>query len=366
VPVEAASAAHILMDLGLIEPESVVDGDFAAIDQSSRNINIKVPRRSGPGYFIKQPRSGDYQAIRTVAREAACYSLAASDPRFQTLAPLTPRLHLYEPKRCTLIIELLADSVSVWEHHHTASGFPVDVARLLGRALGSYHRGIAAKKDDFADLGIFDRRLPWVLNLHEMEPWQLPQGAGGTAQLIQIIRRYPQFPTALGKIRSEWTIDSLIHGDMKWENCLLYRPDAGSDALAVKVIDWELADLGDSRWDVGSIIQAYLTFWITSLTIQAGVAIQQSAASSALQGESMRPALREFWKSYSESRGIEGAASGDLLQRCIAHGAARMVQTAFEMTQSAPEVTPHALCLLQMSMNILADPARAVREVVGL
>src|SRR5262245_54339942 len=365
MPIEAANAAHFLIDRGLIDAAGVVDGDFAAIDQSSRNVNVKVPRRSGPGYFIKQPRGGDFHAVRTVAREAACYALAKSDPRFRSLASLTPALHLYDARRCTLVIELLRDSLSVWEHHRARYDFPIEVAELLGRALGSYHKGIAASADAFADLTIFDRRPPWVLNLADMDQQQMPQGSPGNAQLIQIIRRFPQFAPALARIRSEWTIDALIHGDMKWENCLLFRPDPASDRLDVRVIDWELADLGDSRWDVGSMIQAYLVYWITSLTIQQGVPIEQAAAASPLRGEAMRPALRAFWRSYAQARAVDGSTAAPLLEQCIAHGAARMVQTAFELTQGAGEVTPHALCILQMSMNILADPARGARDIMG-
>jgi len=43
-----------------------------------------------------------------------------------------------------------------------------------------------------------------------------------------------------------------------------------------------------------------------------------------------------------------------------------MVQTAYEGIQQSPQITPQALCQLQMSMNILRDPAAAVGQMVGL
>jgi hypothetical protein len=80
----------------------------------------------------------------------------------------------------------------------------------------------------------------------------------------------------------------------------------------------------------------------------------------------MQVALAAFWTRYAAARGFGRATSRRYLERCMACGAARMVQTAYEGIQQSPQITPQALCQLQMSMNILRDPAAAVSQMVGL
>jgi hypothetical protein len=43
-----------------------------------------------------------------------------------------------------------------------------------------------------------------------------------------------------------------------------------------------------------------------------------------------------------------------------------MIQTAYESIQATPQISPHALCKLQMSMNILRDPEAAVADFIEL
>jgi hypothetical protein len=43
-----------------------------------------------------------------------------------------------------------------------------------------------------------------------------------------------------------------------------------------------------------------------------------------------------------------------------------MVQSAFECLYFAPEMTQHAICMLQLSLNILKDPAGALENLFGL
>ena len=145
---------------------------------------------------------------------------------------------------------------------------------------------------------------------------------------------------------------------------LCRKGDEASSEL--KIIDWEIADIGDECWDVGAIIQAYFTFWIFSLPLNNGIGLADASASSPFETEGIKPALAAFWSSYAKSRKLDGKTSRQVLVRCISCAAARMIQTAYESIQQTPQISTHALCKLQMSMNILRDPEAAVSDLIGL
>jgi hypothetical protein len=116
---------------------------------------------------------------------------------------------------------------------------------------------------------------------------------------------------------------------------------------------------------VGAVIQAYLTFWIFSLRLGDGAGLAQAAASSPIDAESLKPALAAYWNAYAESRKLDANSSRRMLVRCMSCAAARMIQTAYESIQATPQISAHALCKLQMSMNILRDPEAAVGDFLG-
>jgi thiamine kinase-like enzyme len=193
----------------------------------------------------------------------------------------------------------------------------------------------------------------------------LSQVSRGNSQLIGIIQQYPEFQTALAAIKAGWKYTTLVHGDIKWENMMLRTKNDGT-ALDLKLIDWEIADIGDECWDAGAVIQAYLTFWVFSLPLESGMSLANAAASSPYSGEEIKNALAAYWRSYAQSRGLNPITARQMLVRCMSCAAARMIQTAYESIQSSPQISPYALCKLQMSMNILRDPEAAISDLMGL
>lgn len=365
VSVNAENVLHYLAERRLLTFESAVDGDLMVVDQSSRNRNLKVLRRKSPGFFLKQTRSRSPQYLRTLEREAACYDLAAKNPQLAGLAALLPRLHGYDAAKGVLILEMLPDAENLWEHHLRMRSFPLEIARLQGERLGTFQRQAERFQPQLETLGVFDRQVPWILSIHETHPQYLQQLSQGNVQLLQILQAYPQLTTALDAIRRSWVHRMLVHGDIKWENLILCRPIPEAP-VELRMIDWEMADLGDECWDTGAVFQAYLTFWIFQLPLGPGISLDQAAAASLYRTEEMQAALAGFWTSYAQARVLAGRAERMLLERSMACAAARMVQTAYESIQQSREMTPQGLCQLQMSMNILSDPATAVRELAGL
>jgi len=185
--------------------------------------------------------------------------------------------------------------------------------------------------------------------------------------MLSLIQRYPNFPTRLDALQASWRRDTLIHGDMKFENCVLaYAKGAGAEP-EIKVVDWEIADLGDPRWDIGSMLQSWLAYWIFSMPADGVVNDpEQLVARAHYPLERMRPAIRAFWNTYASTIGVSGNEERELLDTCISFGGARMIQTVFESMYQLPQLTPHAIFMLQVSLNILEDPRTAVSELLAM
>src|SRR5436190_24199004 len=95
--VDQQNVAYFLAERGLLSFDSVVDGDFMIVDQSSRNRNLKIVRRKSAGFFIKQVAQPNAEYLQTMAREAACYQLANQNHLFRPLRALITKLCHYDP-----------------------------------------------------------------------------------------------------------------------------------------------------------------------------------------------------------------------------------------------------------------------------
>jgi hypothetical protein len=359
-----SNVVHYLLEQGLLAIDSVVDGDLMVADATRRNRNFKIIRRGSQGYFVKQIQNWDPPTVATLACEAACYRVARAGPEFAALAALVPRDFLYDTQRHVLVTELLPENESLSDHHRRLNAFPPETARFLGALFGRLHRD-PARLDGRPETAAFRRQPPWILSAHQHGANLFGALSAANTQLLQIVQSYPEFQRTLDELRAEWRADQLIHGDLKWDNCVVYRAQ-GNGALALKVVDWELADIGDARWDLGALLQAYISFWVLSMRISADMPPAQYTGTAQYPIEAMQPSVRTLWQAYVDARGLDPQAVRPLLISSMKFGAARMIQTAYEAMQFSPQISPNALCLLQVSFNLLRQPSEAVTHLLGL
>ena len=121
--------------------------------------------------------------------------------------------------------------------------------------------------------------------------------------------------------------------------------------LPIRIIDWELADLGDVCWDVASIWAAYLA--------------QAVGTPSSDPLAAARPALGAFWRAYAHARAWDVAAAQGYLARSVRFCGARLVALAYEYLHHAPQATRAAHTLLQTSAQLFHHPRAAIQAMVG-
>ena len=365
------SKTHVLDELvrrGLLPKAAILDGDVVIVDSTSRHRNALVIRRGGPGYFVKEAIPTQPMSLQTLMREAATYAyVQQADGALAPLAALMPRFHLLDPLQHLLVLELLPDAENLATHARRTQQFSDTLSAEFGRALATYHRRAAGTVTAATHGRLFPGTIPWALTLSRQAESSIMNLSPANTQMLSLVKRYPNFTTRLDGLQASWRRDTLIHGDLKFENCVVSYPDGTDAAPRIKVVDWEIADIGDPRWDVGSMLQAWLCHWIFSMPADGTTTDPaQLAARAQFPLERMQPAIRAFWRAYAETMEIRGEAARDLLDTCATFGAARMVQTVFESMYQMPQLTPHAIFLLQVSLNVLEEPRGAVSEMFGL
>lgn len=360
-----SNLVYYLIERGLADPESVVDGDWMVLETSRRNRNFKVIRRHNPSYFVKQIQNWEPQAITTLRCEARCYWLAGNDAGFAPLFPFLPKYYDFDSTRWVLILELLNDGEDLTEYHRRLGQFPLEVARHLGRVLGAYHQIGSDRIRDKPENAPFQRRVPWILSADQLNASSFGTMSRGNTQVVGIVQQYPEFQQNLQALRGQWQFSNLVHGDLKWDNCIV-QTKKGNGELQLKIVDWELADWGDPCWDVGAILQAYLSFWIMSMPVTAELSPSDLVQRAQYPLESMQPAIREFWRTYTETTQVSGEPAKRLLEHSVRCGAARMIQTAYEYMYYSPQISANTLCLLQVSLNVLTRSQEAITNLFGL
>ena len=351
-----------LVGKGLLTREEVVDGGLALTMSRSRNRFVMLKRRSGASYFIKQAIETEPGTRETIAREAEIYRGAFGDDRLLPLRALLPQFRLHDSEQGILINDLIPDGQTIAAVHNGLGACQADLAARLGAALAAYHS--IRFVEGAPQAGLFPQQEPWILKLHTERDLGGMRRSPAASELVDILLAAPRAGALLAELRASWKRDTLIHTDMRWENCLLAPRSQPLALRHLYVIDWELADIGDAAWDVGSMLQSYLAFWIASMPKQADPESMHALAKVPLS--EVQPAIGAFWDSYILASDAYRGEAAEFLDRCVRMLAARMMVTAFERCAWASDMDPTALVLVQTALNILERPEPVAVELLGI
>lgn len=354
---------HYLAARGLITWEEIVSGTFQIQESGRRNRNYKVHRGDLPGLFVKQVPMVVGETVASLYREAACYEMTERTEAFTALRPLVPKLMDYDSRRHCLVTELLPEGEALSTTHLRLNTFPPDVAALTGAALGKVHRITEFLMSSGKDLTAFPRQPHWILSVARNAETALQNMVPGMMQAATTARSIPAVVAGLDALKQHWRQSALINGDVKWDNFLLQS----TPEKRLFILDWELSDIGDPAWDIGSAMAAYLQFWIMLLSADSSTLDTRALMLSAPHRlETVTPAIAEVWKSYVRERGWTEPVAMAELRHTVGHVAARLILTTFEMGHQAPHLNRSMALLLQFAAALFATPEQAAYDLLGL
>ncbi len=359
----AYNLSNYLISRGLLDAQSIVDGDYTVSEHGRRNRNFKVHRRKQPGIFVKQVKVLDPLSTATVKREAGFYRAVHGDPKFSALREMIPEFLDYESRRHAVALRLADGAESLAEKQGREGIYREDTAHLLGHALGTIHLHGPAMHADPATRGLFTSQLPWPITLDQTGYSFLTNiGPIGPA-LAAEIQKIPTLQPKLSALRAEWRYDCLIHGDMKFDNCLIRTGPDGVPNLTI--VDWELADIGEAAWDLGSIYKDLLMAVLMSSEYRESAVRNNTSAPPLVTLESVQPAALAFWNGYHAGRRMPPQYHSAFLDKVVRFTAARMVLAVLEYLFNSNEMNQLGHHTLQTAVWLLEAPQDGRLRMIG-
>jgi hypothetical protein len=343
-----------LLSRDFIGSRCVVDGDVAVIDNSRRNRNYRIISTDGC-YLLKQAVGAD--RIETLSREAAIYQQLFSSTAKNGMASHLPGFRAYDPEQNILILELVQDAETLREQQQRLGRVSARSAQRTAEALAALHRSVSNPREKSARAS--------VLGLHQPGLAAYRNASRAGLELIEIIQKQSSLTGHLDELRDEWQPCGFIHGDIRAENFLIPVP-LGHGRRPVKIVDFEFTGAGDTAWDVGSLFAEYLSFWLSSIPLLAGSKLDRFIHLADCPLRNVQPSICSFWSRYAESLDLQDSKSDRFLLRAVKFSALRLLVTTFEIAPQLSSVSTYMLALVQVAMNILADPKKAAIELYGL
>lgn len=209
------------------------------VDVSRSHRVHRVAAGDGRGFVVKaRDRTA---SSRTLDNELYVYRLASwSEP----LAEVLPRPLLIDERHQVLVFEAAAEEQGIEDLLVRRSAPTPAMVWALGRAIGTWHgstRGLPLPPT----AGAGAMHLPET----DADHWSIRTPTA--RRLAHEILSEDLLREALTDAAGAWSPSGLVHGDLKWDNC---RLNETSRPPRVRVIDWEMAGLGDPAWDLGCVV----------------------------------------------------------------------------------------------------------------
>lgn len=354
-PIAAADVVPYLLGAGLLDAESVVRGRVRVEERSRRNLDYLV-FDGNAGLFVKQGVGPAKR--RTVAAEWCAYRVLAGIPCLRRY--LVPARH-FDAQRSIQVLDLEPSATSMRDHHVRTRRLSLLAARNLGRALAHLHDAPLPRRVPDA----LDRGPAEALALHRPTASVLNATSRAGRTVLGMIQAAPGLGEAFDALAADWRRTSLVHGDVRWDNCLVHpRPGSGR-ATRLKLVDWELARVGDPAWDLGSVFAEYIAAWATSIPASAELGPGRATDLAATPIESVHGAVRAFWRAYRATRsGDENPVT--LRVRALRYAGCKLAQAGFERADRRAQLPTATVVCLQLGLNVLTRPLEGATHLLGL
>jgi len=256
---------HYLLSKGLINYDEIFKQGLSIKPVQSRNFSFMINIPNASSLFVKQVDFPEAEKIETLKMEATCYWLAQNDKHYTDLKDLFPEYISYDQFNHILISQFFTDSKELYTYIKEQGVYEVEIAKKLASILSSYHNGMYSKIKEQSSERLFRKSIPGPFKLFGKDLNFMKARTQVEKQMKDLILSQEGFKEKVNLVKDKWQVNSLIHGDIKFQNFLIQQNEGAESKI--KLIDWEIADLGDAMWDCAAVLQVmmrlpnYLKIW---------------------------------------------------------------------------------------------------------
>lgn len=348
---------HYLIEKKLLSLEEVSQKNIQAFIIQSRNINHVVLKPDHNDVFLKQLRNNDSSSISTIQQEALLLQETKKGKAFSFLSKVIPGFFLYDEINHTVISQYYRNSQDLFVAHSKQRDFVPRWGKMQAEILAEVHKKSFSIIQDKKCPEIFKKIIPWAFKFHYGPKEWFNLRSGADNYLFETVQNDEVFKKVIQELHDTWQHKTLIHGDVKMNNFLLVLEN---NKEKIKLIDWEIADVGDPAWDVAGVFQGYLARWGHNCKTSTTNGVKEFSA------EMMELSLNEFWDEYSLQTNLFEENKIEFLSRTMKFAAVRLIQTCLEASHNDKNLAEVNARILQMSQNILRKPIIAARDLLGI
>ncbi|KJZ17865.1 hypothetical protein TW80_16630 [Loktanella sp. S4079] len=331
------------MSQNLLSRKELVDGSSVFMMGRQRNRFFVFKQLHGPSYFIKQAHEGEPGTAASVTNEARIYTAVQSHDSLAPLRDIIPQLRHFDEASATLTLELIKDAENLSAIAHRHETLPTSCAKQMGAIAALYHR-VAVDDIDHIDVA-FERKPHWIFRLRE-DPSPLDSlraRSQASATIIDMLLDHADLCDLLARRKAEWQTDTLIHADFKWEN-FLSDPHAKG---ALRLLDWERADIGDAAWDVGCGLAAFVIHDM----------MRRPESDDRFDLTPVFERMQPFWQSYITGRAPDRGNA--FFGKCADMMVARLLVAAYEHCYGLDQPPALAKQLFHAAADLISAPMRS-------
>lgn len=342
------NVCEYLLDKNYLKPEGVFASGFYYIEESRRNKNFLIRTPNNSGILLKQVRAFELAKTYSIENEARIYWLVKNENSFADLKIYLPHFIGFDSSSYILAIELLVGYYDLLNYYESNYNFIDAIPIKQAQILNSFHNTLDFySESNIANL--FKGGIPWIFNLPDASPQEVNLISKADYEIFYYIRNNEEFCQQIRLLKQNWDSNSVIHGDIKMPNFLI------NHNLDVKLIDWEMVQIGDYLWDVAGVFNDYFLFWTNLKHTNNGNIPKNTEAN-------LFKSLNVFWSAY-ERNSIK-KTDQSTIDKIGKYTAMRIIQTCIEHSHFKDKMSVKSKSLIDLSIRLMFNPSQVLRTIL--
>ena len=275
-------AVPYLLARQLIDPACIIDGSLTIQSAASRNGNLKIEGPQGAGLLIKQPVDPTRARPRDAQLRSGVLSVLPGRAGCGRDGRRSHRIwSIHDVDRCLIGLRLLSEAVTLSSFLGRGTGATIRRSKWPARSVWPWApfigRSAARTWRTARAWPGFLVAAPWVMTIHRPTPQFLASQSPANSELIRMLQTQNGCALDLIRLHADWRVETVIHGDIRPDNVLV-RKARGELPWEVRIIDWEMVQLGEPAWDLAGACKAFARSWVDSMPMTADLSIDERMA----------------------------------------------------------------------------------------